>query len=926
MATASVLRLEDEIRTTSLTKRIRPEQFFLDFDPLRSGYVTESQFFRILWENLGVKLNEDQEKMVAAKYMFKGDGNVNYRTFCKVISQPFKADDLTRPPDVQKVDAKEFLGTSRSLQPLNEDQERRVEALLQRLNEFYTYHGINLRTSCEDFDWHHRGVIQESQFYRSFPKPPGVTDEDVFLLVLKYRDPDKPGLVNYLNIHHDLLAVSQRDSDIAKSAFPHYKNVTDYLPTQPDVDLTLQQIFDKIRVAIYKNRVRSIEYFKDYDRLRSGIITEHQFNSAIVLAIGKEAQLSPPEVQKIIEYYRTPDGRVQYKEFCDMLEHAFNVPELEKKPTIDVVRPPAGALGRNLPIMTDEDERRVVEVVNRLAEEVRKRRILVYPYFKDFDRANSYSRVITPMQFRRILHFLTLNVNEEDFKLLCRKFADQTSGDINYPAFVQTIDQDFVNYTQGLIQGIEYKSFPKFEDKIVDIRDVNMDDLMARIRHHALTKRLRVSEFFQDFDQLRSGSITKTQFRRCLSDFGLSTLGEHDLTDVQFEALAQFYKDPKLPDKIMWHKFMWDIESVFTQPGLEKDPTHQVPPSEMYLVPKPGTMQWEFASDEHHKLYNDTMTKWSERVKQRRVLVKPVFQDFDKHNNGHITRQHFRQCLRILEMSATETEMQAVEARFCDDVGFHYSRFLEELDPNPKTEMMYVKRIQNLRVVNDDKKAKEDHPVGDLESVLKKVKTMVVRERVRILEWMKDYDKLRSGRMPKSNFRRALDLCRLGLYESELALLEDHYKVPGYEDKVDYMSFTTDVESVFTVKEMEKAPLLEPERFKPPDDWSENQLSKDYEGYARNALNKMAERVRETRMQLFPLFEDFDEVHNGTVTQSQFRRVLCELELARMVPGEHEWVALQQMFGVRIGGKVMTNYNAFCDAIYGMAGFEWRRP
>ena len=70
--------------------------------------ATESQFFRILWENLGVKLNEDQEKMVAAKYMFKGDGNVNYRTFCKVISQPFKADDLTRPPDVQKVDAKEL--------------------------------------------------------------------------------------------------------------------------------------------------------------------------------------------------------------------------------------------------------------------------------------------------------------------------------------------------------------------------------------------------------------------------------------------------------------------------------------------------------------------------------------------------------------------------------------------------------------------------------------------------------------------------------------------------------------------------------------------------------------------------------------------------------------------------------------------------
>ena len=69
--------------------------------------------------------------------------------------------------------------------------------------------------------------------------------------------------------------------------------------------------------------------------------------------------------------------------------------------------------------------------------------------------------------------------------------------------------------------------------------------------------------------------------------------------------------------------------------------------------------------------------------------------------------------------------MQAVEARFCDDVGFHYSRFLQHLDPNPKTEMMYVKRMTNLRNVNDMKKVTEDHPVGDLESVLKNIKTMV---------------------------------------------------------------------------------------------------------------------------------------------------------------------------------------------------------
>ena len=44
---------------------------------------------------------------------------------------------------------------------------------------------------------------------------------------------------------------------------------------------------------------------------------------------------------------------------------------------------------------------------------------------------------------------------------------------------------------------------------------------------------------------------------------------------------------------------------------------------------------------------------------------------------------------------------------------------------------------------------------------------------MRVHEWMRDYDKLRSGRMSKSNFRRALDLCRFELTEAELAILED---------------------------------------------------------------------------------------------------------------------------------------------------------
>ncbi len=130
---------------------------------------------------------------------------------------------------------------------------------------------------------------------------------------------------------------------------------------------------------------------------------------------------------------------------------------------------------QNLQILTDREEQRVNEVLSQIAETVQKRRIMMYQYFKDFDRVSkrtnlvcrtftdskcrrgdsgklvnrlphsvqsrAYSRIITASQFGRILHFLTLDVPPQDLTLLCKKFADPSSGDINYPAFVQTVDQ-----------------------------------------------------------------------------------------------------------------------------------------------------------------------------------------------------------------------------------------------------------------------------------------------------------------------------------------------------------------------------------------------------------------------------------------------------------------------------------------------------
>jgi Ca2+-binding EF-hand superfamily protein len=313
------------------------------------------------------------------------------------------------------------------------------------------------------------------------------------------------------------------------------------------------------------------------------------------------------------------------------------------------------------------------------------------------------------------------------------------------------------------------------------------------------------------------------------------------------------------------------------------------------------------------------------RVEHRRVLTKPVFQDFDLHNNGHITRTQFRQSFKILEIPIEEPEMHALEARYCNDVGVNYMQFLKDLEPVEPIEFMYIKRMDEIRKTNCKQALPEQRPNSDLESVYLKIKTKVCKERIRIYEFMKDYDKLRSGRMLKTSFRRALNLARLDLYESEVAMLEDKYQSGRDIDFVEYLRFCQDIESIFTTDHLEKNPLEEVTQFKPDEEWTVTVLTEQEEEQLNKCLLRIAEKVYKHRMQLFPLFEDYDRVHNGAVSQSQFRRVLMELELAKLA-ADTDIELLWRKYQFQVGGRTDINYIAFCEKIYELSGFEYRKP
>ena len=143
---------------------------------------------------------------------------------------------------------------------------------------------------------------------------------------------------------------------------------------------------------------------------------------------------------------------------------------------------------------------------------------------------------------------------------------------------------------------------------------------------------------------------------------------------------------------------------------------------------------------------------------------------------------------------------------------------------------------------------------------------------MRIHEWMHDYDKLNHGRMLKGNFRRALDMCRFGLLESELAILEDQYvtvaivltllssclhlrfthvlmllfcsyRSGGDSQYVDWIRFSDEIESIFTTKNLEKAPLMDAKQFKSDEEWTTNKLDENADSLFSACVERIATKV-----------------------------------------------------------------------------------
>jgi len=386
----------------------------------------------------------------------------------------------------------------------------------------------------------------------------------------------------------------------------------------------------RLQALVAKDRIRIKEFFIDFDKLRKGQVGEAGFRTCMGTL---NVRFSEEEITSLINKYKCTNGLINYADFCKNIDTVFSD---KGDPTAVIENSKSSAN------FTDAEKDIVISLLAAIRTEIKNKRILIKPQLEDYDRTKSCH--ITAEQFRRVLKELKLIPPDESmFQLLLRKYFDKGNvREINYFKFCADIDRpedifpQYVpknpsqeeRYLQGQLRDAGSTYFQtatsgldvinnRFMQKRVETSN-NPSDIEERLQALVVMKRVRIEEFFFDFDKLRKGKVTKNQFESILSMLNIS------LTFEELNSLFQKYKtnDPQLT--FNYHDFCKSINSAFTTYGIQKDPKAQVSAVTVDNTVKARRKYLDITDDEAAAIEH-ILEEYRAAVRIKRIQLKPMF-------------------------------------------------------------------------------------------------------------------------------------------------------------------------------------------------------------------------------------------------------------------------------------------------------------
>jgi len=395
--------------------------------------------------------------------------------------------------------------------------------------------------------------------------------------------------------------------------------------------------------------------------------------------------LTDQEIKTLALHYTDTGPRavkpqvVNHLEFCKAVDQIFASEDMQEKLKSTMLTTSPGSTFMSTFVPRDmEDEERVSSVLHKVAALCKARGCSIKPIYLDNDRAPipNPSRTnplrsgkVSKQQFIRNWPFKK-EMSMDDLELICEKYATK-GGDVHFMALHNEVSE---------VRGDPAQPFPTSP---LHLRPDDTEwshhntEVVDRVRAKVAEKRARLKEHFQDFDPLRKGFCTPGQVKTVFTIMNISK----DIDKNDYEALvAQYSGDDGRFD---YRSFCGDVDTVFTRPGLEKDPLAvlEMPDATVTSPARRNTIKLNARKQEKIAKLEDMVRTY---VRKRQVEMKPLFQDFDRARRGYVSRSQFQRTLTTMGLELPEKSIGYLCNMYCDygnHSDFNYVRFLKSIDP-----------------------------------------------------------------------------------------------------------------------------------------------------------------------------------------------------------------------------------------------------
>jgi len=403
-------------------------------------------------------------------------------------------------------------------------------------------------------------------------------------------------------------------------------------------------------------------------------------------------RVSDAEVELLADHFTESGPHVQkpqvvnYVSFCRGIEEVFDADVSLGNTQADSFEMGNESLNTSMTRMSVtsfvpkpvEDEGRMDHIMHRLAALCKSRGMVFKYVFQDFERNQSASPAninprrggkVTASQFKRLFPFRK-EFSDEDVEYIMNRYMTD-SGDVHFQAIHNDISE---------VLSPEAPPFPR-SDLILKPDATHWGHMtlnpVKKIQSKVVEKRVRLGEFFMDFDPLRKGFCTAGQLKTVLTITHL----EREVDRNDFNHLAEAYtRDDGM---FCYALFCRDIDAAFAVPGLEKEPLAATTMPDAATT-APARRNKQTLSPSQKQKVNALEDKLRTLVRNRRILMKPTFQDMDKAHKGVITRNQFGRVMGMLGMELEQVELALLCGIYCDRGNhndFNYVDFIKACDP-----------------------------------------------------------------------------------------------------------------------------------------------------------------------------------------------------------------------------------------------------